>query len=155
MLWRQQSRRLARIAICSDDDPVHRWQPSKLDRPDELLQGFRGDWYLLGDLEHWLSAESHILGVGDRYVAWMRCPGGRLYSGMRRPHLHGSVMISLDWFQFLGIVFSHMLAKAIRRIKTQGLVEQLQSRQQLYEQLARGQDEKVTPVLYTPASSDA
>lgn len=48
-----------------------------------------------------------------------------------------------------------MLAKSIRRIKTETEMRRQQTRQQLYAQLANaGKDDKPTPVMYTPTSSD-
>jgi hypothetical protein len=40
------------------------------------------------------------------------------------------------------------LAKAVRRLKTQELLDREQDRQTTYEQLARGKEENQTPVLY-------
>jgi len=58
--------------------------------------------------------------------------------------------------QLLGVVFAVLLAKTIRRVKTEEEIRRQENRLRLYEQLARGrQDEKVTPVLYTPSSTDA
>jgi len=58
--------------------------------------------------------------------------------------------------QLLGVIFAYMLAKTIRRVKTDAEIRQQENRQRIYEQLARGQEEKVvTPVLYTPTSTDA
>ncbi|RZC41560.1 CD63 antigen [Asbolus verrucosus] len=57
--------------------------------------------------------------------------------------------------RMLGIIFAWMLAKAVRRLKTQELIDQDQNRQRIYEQLARGKDENPTPVLYTPTFSEA
>lgn len=49
-----------------------------------------------------------------------------------------------------------MLASTIRRVKTNEELQRQEYRQRIYEQLARGQEEKtVTPVLYTPSSTDA
>jgi len=61
-----------------------------------------------------------------------------------------------SFVQLLGVIFAYMLAKTIRRVKTDAEIRQQENRQRIYEQLARGQEEKVvTPVLYTPTSTDA
>lgn len=67
--------------------------------------------------------------------------------------LLGCGALAVAFIQILGIVFAHMLAKAVRRIKTQNIVERENNRQKLYEQLARGNDDKPTPVLYTTTSA--
>jgi len=73
--------------------------------------------------------------------------------------LLGCGALAVAFIQVLGIIFAHMLAKAVRRLKTQEMVERDQNRQRIYEQLARGADDKPTQVLYTspegPDSSDA
>ncbi|KAJ8935318.1 hypothetical protein NQ314_012885 [Rhamnusium bicolor] len=64
--------------------------------------------------------------------------------------------LCVSFIQLLGIIFSHLLARSIRRLKTQITVEQMERRQHIYEQLAKaGNNEKVSPVLYTPTSSEA
>ncbi|XP_018564373.1 CD63 antigen-like [Anoplophora glabripennis] len=64
--------------------------------------------------------------------------------------------LCVSFIQILGIIFSHLLARSIRRLKTQMAVEKMERRQHIYEQLAKsGQSEKVSPVLYTPTSSEA
>lgn len=55
----------------------------------------------------------------------------------------------------MGIIFAWMLAKAVRRLKTQKLIESDQNRQRAYEQLAREKEENQTPVMYTPTFSEA
>ncbi|KAF2899056.1 hypothetical protein ILUMI_07124 [Ignelater luminosus] len=58
--------------------------------------------------------------------------------------------------ELLGVIFAFMLANTIRRVKTNEELQRQEYRQRIYEQLARGQEEKtVTPVLYTPSSTDA
>ncbi|KAK4876411.1 hypothetical protein RN001_012833 [Aquatica leii] len=58
--------------------------------------------------------------------------------------------------QFLGVVFAFMLAKTIRRVKTDEEMRRQENRQRIYEQLALGHEEKVVvPVLYTPQSTEA
>lgn len=58
-------------------------------------------------------------------------------------------------FQILGIVFAQMLAKSIRKVKTQILVRRQENRK-FYEQLAYGGLTDKKPVVYTPSgSSDA
>lgn len=64
--------------------------------------------------------------------------------------------LCVSFIQILGVIFSHLLARSIRRLKTQMAVERMERRQHIYEQLAKsGQNEKVSPVLYTPTSSEA
>lgn len=56
----------------------------------------------------------------------------------------------------MGAIFAIMLAKTIRRVKTEEEMRRQENRQRIYEQLALGQEDKViTPVLYTPSSSEA
>ncbi|KAF5307886.1 hypothetical protein FQR65_LT06453 [Abscondita terminalis] len=58
--------------------------------------------------------------------------------------------------QLLGVTFAFMLAKTIRRVKTEEELRRQENRQRIYEQLVLGNDEKVvTPVLYTPQSTEA
>ncbi|KAJ8985275.1 hypothetical protein NQ317_007062 [Molorchus minor] len=64
--------------------------------------------------------------------------------------------LCVSFIQLLGVIFSHLLARSIRRLKTQIVVQRMERRQHIYEQLAKsGQNEKVAPVLYTPTSSEA
>lgn len=64
--------------------------------------------------------------------------------------------LCVSFIQVLGVIFSHLLARSIRRLKTQIAVETMERRQHIYEQLAKSaQNEKVSPVLYTPTSSEA
>jgi len=67
--------------------------------------------------------------------------------------LVGTAAICVAIVQALGIVFAFMLAKSIRRIKTAEERKRQENRARLYEQLARGNDEKPTPVIYTANSS--
>ncbi|EFA09586.1 CD63 antigen [Tribolium castaneum] len=69
--------------------------------------------------------------------------------------LLGCGALAVAFIQLLGIIFAWMLAKAVRRLKTQKLIERDQDRQRAYEQLARGKEENPTPVLYTPTFSEA
>ncbi|KAJ8937430.1 hypothetical protein NQ318_000099 [Aromia moschata] len=64
--------------------------------------------------------------------------------------------LCVSFIQLLGVTFSHLLARSIRRLKTQIVVARMERRQHIYEQLAKsGNNEKVAPVLYTPTSSEA
>ncbi|KAF7275172.1 hypothetical protein GWI33_012115 [Rhynchophorus ferrugineus] len=66
----------------------------------------------------------------------------------------GTLCVSL--IQILGIVFSHMLAKSIRKLKTQKLVEEEERRRQFYEQVLSSRVE--TPkqdIAYTVQESEA
>ncbi|KAF2901381.1 hypothetical protein ILUMI_04805 [Ignelater luminosus] len=65
----------------------------------------------------------------------------------------GAICVAL--VQILGIIFAHMLAKAIRRVKTTREVKRQLKRQEIYEHLICGPGEKRTPVLYAPTSSEA
>lgn len=55
--------------------------------------------------------------------------------------------------QALGILFAFMLSKSIRRIKSAEERKRQENRARLYEQLARGNDEKPTPVIYTASKA--
>lgn len=48
-----------------------------------------------------------------------------------------------------------MLAKSIRRLKTEQEIKRQESRQRLYAQLARGNEDKPTPVLYAAPNTKA
>lgn len=66
----------------------------------------------------------------------------------------GSGALCIAFVQILGIAFAVMLAKSIRRLKTEQEAQRWQSRQELYLQLARGSDKTATtPVTYTATSS--
>lgn len=83
------------------------------------------------------------------------CLGRLHYIVSECAYLVGTGAICVAIVQFLGIVFANMLAKSIRRIKTEEEVKRQENRQRLYAQLAMaGKDDKPTPVLYTPTSSD-
>lgn len=70
--------------------------------------------------------------------------------------LLGCGSLAVAFIQLLGIIFAAMLAKAVRRIKTQNLVEREEERDKNYKQLAKQSKEELpTPVLYTPTSSEA
>ncbi|XP_044269068.1 CD63 antigen [Tribolium madens] len=69
--------------------------------------------------------------------------------------LLGCGALAVAFIQLLGIIFAWMLAKAVRRLKTQKLIERDQDRQRAYEQMGRGKDDNPTPVLYTPTYSEA
>lgn len=63
--------------------------------------------------------------------------------------------ISIDVFQLLGVVFAHMLAKAVRRIKTEIEMENQANRQRFYAELVAEKEnkDKLSSTLYT--ASDA
>lgn len=68
----------------------------------------------------------------------------------------GSGALCITIVQILGIAFALMLAKGIRRIKTERAAQRWQTRQELYLQLARGNDKNPpspVPVTYTPENS--
>lgn len=66
----------------------------------------------------------------------------------------GAVCVS--FIQILGIIFAHMLAKSIRKLKTQMLVEKEERRRKFYEQMVKNELEKAkSPTLYTPKDSEA
>ncbi|CAH1118937.1 unnamed protein product [Phaedon cochleariae] len=71
--------------------------------------------------------------------------------------LLGIGAICIAFIQVLGIIFANLLAKSVRRLKTQIEVARSERRQHIYEQLANAGNakEKVSPVLYTPTSSEA
>lgn len=49
-----------------------------------------------------------------------------------------------------------MLAKSIRKVKTQRLVEREERRRNFYDQVVKNQEAKPkTPMLYTPKDSEA
>ncbi|ENN81659.1 hypothetical protein YQE_00198, partial [Dendroctonus ponderosae] len=59
-------------------------------------------------------------------------------------------------YNVLGIVFASMLAKSIRKVKTQRLVEREERRRNFYDQVVKNQEAKPkTPMLYTPKDSEA
>lgn len=64
-------------------------------------------------------------------------------------------LISTDVLQLLGVVFAHMLAKAVRRIKTEIEMENQASRHRFYAELVAEKEnkDKLSSTLYS--SSDA
>ncbi|CAG9863674.1 unnamed protein product [Phyllotreta striolata] len=71
--------------------------------------------------------------------------------------LLGVGAMCITFIQLLGAIFAHLLARSIRKLKTQVEVERNIRRQQLYEQLAQAKnaETKTTPVLYVPSTSEA
>lgn len=70
--------------------------------------------------------------------------------------LLGVGALCVSFIQILGIVFATMLAKSIRKLKTQMLVQREERRRHFYEQMARNETEKPkSPTLYTPKESQA
>ncbi|KAG5885181.1 hypothetical protein JTB14_000944 [Gonioctena quinquepunctata] len=71
--------------------------------------------------------------------------------------LLGIGAMCIAFIQVLGVIFAHLLARSIRRLKTQIQVEKMENRQHVYEQITRGSvnNEKVSPVLYSPTNSQA
>uniref|UniRef100_A0A6P7G040 Tetraspanin n=1 Tax=Diabrotica virgifera virgifera TaxID=50390 RepID=A0A6P7G040_DIAVI len=70
--------------------------------------------------------------------------------------LLGVGAMCITFIQLLGATFAHLLARSIRKLKTQIEVERTIRRQQLYESLAKSNtQEKVSPVLYVAESSEA
>lgn len=62
-------------------------------------------------------------------------------------YLIGTGGICVAIVQLLGVIFASMLAKSIRRLKTESERERQQERMRMYAQLAQGQgDQKVAPV---------
>ncbi|XP_017775525.1 PREDICTED: leukocyte surface antigen CD53-like [Nicrophorus vespilloides] len=68
--------------------------------------------------------------------------------------LIGTGAICVAVVQLLGVIFGFMLAKSVRRLKTEQALER-DNRQRFYAQMARGTSDKPTPVLYTPTESNA
>ncbi|XP_048522365.1 CD63 antigen isoform X2 [Dendroctonus ponderosae] len=70
--------------------------------------------------------------------------------------LLGVGALCVAFIQVLGIVFASMLAKSIRKVKTQRLVEREERRRNFYDQVVKNQEAKPkTPMLYTPKDSEA
>lgn len=67
--------------------------------------------------------------------------------------LVGTGGLCLAVVQLLGVVFALMLAKSIRRLKTEAEMQR-QENQRFYAQLAKGNNDKPTPVLYMPQEVD-
>lgn len=59
----------------------------------------------------------------------------------------------------LGIVFASLLAKSIRKLKSQKLVERENRRRHFHEQMVKAQEKEMkkfeSPNLYTPTDSEA
>jgi CD63 antigen len=90
-----------------------------------------------------------------QYVFREGCLDSLSYIVSESALLLGCGALAVAFIQLLGVVFACMLAKAVRRLKTQELLDREQDRQTTYEQLARGKEENQTPVLYTPTFSEA
>lgn len=60
-----------------------------------------------------------------------------------------------DDFQLLGVVFAHMLAKAVRRIKTEMEMESQASRQRFYAELVADKEnkERLSSTMYKPTDA--
>ncbi|GJQ71401.1 hypothetical protein Trydic_g11128 [Trypoxylus dichotomus] len=97
-----------------------------------------------------LSPDSCFNSHGERFQPG--CYQQLVYTVSESALLVGTAAICVAFVQALGIIFAFMLAKSIRRIKTDEERKRQENRARLYEQLARGNDEKPTPVLYTAAS---
>ncbi|KAL1491410.1 hypothetical protein ABEB36_012011 [Hypothenemus hampei] len=69
--------------------------------------------------------------------------------------LFGIGALCVAFIQILGIVFASVLAKSIRKVKTQRLVATDERRRQLYNQLVKNQEQTKSPELYTPKDSEA
>ncbi|XP_050304522.1 CD63 antigen-like [Anthonomus grandis grandis] len=70
--------------------------------------------------------------------------------------LLGVGALCVSFIQVLGIVFASMLAKSIRKVKTQILVDKEKMRRNFYDQLVKNQEKRPQSVeLYTPKDSDA
>ncbi|CAH1953724.1 unnamed protein product [Acanthoscelides obtectus] len=71
--------------------------------------------------------------------------------------LLGVGAMCISFIQLLGVIFAYLLAKSVRKLKTQREVAKTQRKTQLYEELAKSaaQNEKMGPVLFTPTSSEA
>ncbi|CAG9759513.1 unnamed protein product [Ceutorhynchus assimilis] len=65
--------------------------------------------------------------------------------------------LCVSFIQVLGIVFASMLAKSIRKAKTERLVRREELRRNFYDQMMKSRGEKPEPVveLYTPKDSEA
>lgn len=58
--------------------------------------------------------------------------------------------------QLLGVIFANMLAKSIRQLKTEQEMRRQETRQRLYAEVLRGNNEKPSPVIFpTPTESEA
>ncbi|KAJ3643207.1 hypothetical protein Zmor_025931 [Zophobas morio] len=90
-----------------------------------------------------------------KYVYKDGCLDALTYVVSESALLLGCGALAVAFIQLLGIIFAWMLAKAVRRLKTQELLERDQDRQRTYEQLSRDKEENQTPVLYTPTFSEA
>ncbi|XP_057669225.1 tetraspanin-9-like [Diorhabda carinulata] len=71
--------------------------------------------------------------------------------------LLGVGAMCITFIQILGAIFAHLLARSIRKLKTQIELDRSTRRQELYESLsiAANLKEKTSPVLYVPSSSEA
>lgn len=71
--------------------------------------------------------------------------------------LLGVGAMCITFIQILGAIFAHLLARSIRKLKTQIELDRSIRRQELYESIsiAATLQEKTSPVLYVPSSSEA
>ncbi|XP_030760389.1 CD63 antigen-like [Sitophilus oryzae] len=65
----------------------------------------------------------------------------------------GALCVSM--IQVLGIVFAHMLAKSIRKLKTQMLIAKEERRRHFYEQMVKNESEKSKKDIFAPQESNA
>ncbi|XP_060529656.1 CD63 antigen-like isoform X2 [Cylas formicarius] len=69
--------------------------------------------------------------------------------------LLGVGALCVSFIQLMGIIFAHMLAKSIRKLKTQIIVDKEERRRHFYEQMTKSEiDEpsKKSPILFTTSS---
>ncbi|KAI4461059.1 tetraspanin [Holotrichia oblita] len=98
-----------------------------------------------------ISPESCFNAYEERFEAG--CWQQLVYTVSQSALLVGTAAICVAVVQALGVVFAFMLAKSIRRIKSEQERKRQQNRARIYEQLARGNDEKPTPVIYTASKA--
>ncbi|XP_066146097.1 CD63 antigen-like [Euwallacea fornicatus] len=69
--------------------------------------------------------------------------------------LLGVGALCVAFIQVLGIIFASMLAKSIRKVKSQRLVESEQRTRHFYNQMVKDSERKKSPELYMPKVTDA
>nr|CAH7722343.1 unnamed protein product [Callosobruchus chinensis] len=85
------------------------------------------------------------------------CLAGIRYVVSECAVLLGVGAMCISFIQLLGVIFAYLLAKSIRKLKTQREVAKTQRQIQIYEDLVKSaaQNQKTSPVLFTPSSSEA
>lgn len=97
----------------------------------------------------WVVPQSCCVDVECNYIFDQGCYPALSYVISQCAALLGTGALCVAFVQFLGVIFAFMLAKAIRRVKTDQEVENQQRRMQAYQQFSQQKDEKPRELVFT------